>query len=74
MRVKTDYMKVRSIETFIKALDDASATLRKEADAGDLYSGLQADVIDPISAKLKEILGGTYGQAPQGTRRTKAKG
>lgn len=41
---------------FVKGLDDAAAVLRKEADDGDLYSGLQADVIDPISKSLKEIL------------------
>lgn len=56
MRVKTDYMKVKTIRNFVKAMEDARDILRKEAEAGDLYSGLQADVLDPVISKLHAIL------------------
>lgn len=58
MRVKTDYMKIKTISEFVKGLEDARDTLRKEAEAGDLYSGLQADVLEPIINYLNTILGG----------------
>lgn len=61
MKIKTDYMKVKTITQFVKALEDARDQLRREAEEGDLYSGLQADVIDPIVAKLNEILSGNVG-------------
>lgn len=61
MKIKTDYMKVKTITEFVKGLEDARDLLRKEAEGGDLYSGLQADVIDPIVAKLNEILSGNAG-------------
>lgn len=62
MRIKTDYMKVKTIAEFVKALEDARDLLRREAEEGDLYSGLQADVIDPIASKLNEILSGQAGR------------
>lgn len=58
VKIKTDYMKVKTIIQFVKALEDARDQLRREAEEGDLYSGLQADVIDPIAAKLNDILKG----------------
>lgn len=58
MRVRTDYMKVRTIREFVKGMEDARDTLRQEAEAGDLYSGLQADVLDPIIHNLTVILSG----------------
>lgn len=58
MKTKTDNMKVKTVRQFIESLDECVEILRKEADDGDLYSGLQADVIEPISNKLKSILDG----------------
>lgn len=58
MRVRTDYMKVRTIREFVKGMEQARDTLRQEAEAGDLYSGLQADVLDPIIHNLNIILSG----------------
>lgn len=51
--------RLRVLETigeFIESLDECVEILRKESDDGNLYSGLQADVIVPISTKLKEIV------------------
>lgn len=62
MQVKTDYMKVKVIAHFVQELDECVAILRKEADEGNLYSGLQADVIIPISDRLKLILSGQEGR------------
>lgn len=56
VKIKTDYMRVKAITTFVKAMEDARDQLRKEADAGDLYSGLQADVLDPIIHNMNLIL------------------
>lgn len=58
MRVKTDYMKIKTIVQYVKAMEDARDILRKEAEEGDLYSGLQADVLDPVINHLKTILEG----------------
>lgn len=60
MRVKTDYMKVKTVETFIKSMEDARDQLRLEAEEGDLFSKLQADVLDPVIHNLKVII---YGSA-----------
>jgi hypothetical protein len=62
MKIKTDYMKVKTIVQFVAGLEDARDILRKEAEDGNLYSGLQADVIDPILATLKRILSGEAGR------------
>lgn len=62
MKVKTDYMKVKTIETFVKSMEDARNVLRKEAAQGDLYSGLQADVLDPVIQNLRAILEGRVGE------------
>lgn len=61
MKVKTDYMKIKTIGDFVKAMEDAREILRKEAEGGDLYSGLQADVLDPVISQLKTILDGKAG-------------
>lgn len=61
MKVKTDYMKIKTIGDFVKAMEDARGILRKEAEEGDLYSGLQADVLDPVISQLKTILDGRAG-------------
>lgn len=56
MKIKTDYMRVKAITVFLEAMEDARDQLRKEAEEGDLYSGLQADVLDPIIHNLNVIL------------------
>jgi hypothetical protein len=61
VRVKTDYMKVKVLIEYSKALDDCINILRSESEKGDLYSGLQADVIEPINKHLKQVLEGRYG-------------
>lgn len=58
MRVKSDYLKVKTIGEYVKAMEDARDILRKEAEEGDLYSGLQADVLDPVISHLTTILEG----------------
>lgn len=62
MQIKTDYMKVKTIRHFVESLDECVEILRQEAAEGNLYSGLQADVIEPISAQLKHILSGQEGR------------
>lgn len=54
-------MKVKVIVEFVDSLDECVEILRKEAQDGNLYSGLQADVIEPISERLKSILAGNEG-------------
>lgn len=63
-KVNLNDVRIKSIRQFTRALDDCVVTLRSEAEEGNLYSGLQADVIEPISKKLKEIVGGNYGKTP----------
>jgi hypothetical protein len=62
VQVKTDYMKIKVIKQFVDSLDECMEILRAEASNGNLYSGLQADVIEPISNKLKHILSGQEGR------------
>lgn len=54
-------MKVKVIADFVDSLDECVEILRKEAQDGNLYSGLQADVIDPIRSTLRRILSGEAG-------------
>lgn len=44
------------MEELAISLDECLVVLRKEAEDGNLYSGLQADVIEAINTKIKAIL------------------